>query len=498
MAAAKRVLMSPTDDPEKCRSTPLSSILLDYMLAVCLVMDQDSSWLESMASEWWDRWCWYILRELHPRLHGEPEVEKASLFRLLHFRASARVRSTIAELAATHVQESQSLLTGLLELFESVLDPELDGRLADLIREGTVGADRTWQVTQFLLRRDYDRAMLSCRVRLQASSEGGSDDLAIEVASALFYERTSDTWSLAISFLRNRPDLARRVLANYAHAEPGEGHRARSTSAGITPDQVGQVAGILLEQYPPESVARHYGAFWVTEDDSAVQLRHRLINWLGEQKTAEALEALKKLEQQFGGKYPWLRRPRSAVERAYRQSLWSPIPPAAVASLLAVSSKRLIRTGPDAVEGVVAAIEQYEWSLRHASPSDLEDLWNTPRGAPPTPKDEERISDKLCESIRRYFREHAIAAEREVQVFRRKVPRKHGGARGSEVDVLVRVSASGTSGGDPIAIPIEVKRSDNGEARTGLREQLLNRYMSELGTTWGYSSSCGWMPQVYP
>ena len=39
--------------------------------------------------------------------------------------------------------------------------------------------------------------------------------------------------------------------------------------------------------------------------------------------------------------------------------------------------------------------------------------------------------------------------------------------------------------GDPIAIPIEVKRSDNKEAKTGLREQLVDRYMSQLGTSYG-------------
>ena len=60
-----------------------------------------------------------------------------------------------------------------------------------------------------------------------------------------------------------------------------------------------------------------------------------------------------------------------------------------------------------------------------------------------------------------------------------------GGVPGSEVDVLTRVAASGSIAGDAIVIPVEVKLSSNAEARTGLRDQLVGRYMSELGTSHG-------------
>lgn len=484
--SAKRLLASPTADPEECRSIPLNKILMGYMLAVWLVMEQDSSWLEGMTDDWWNRWCWYFLRELHPRLGGEPDDPKDAIFRLLHARSAPSVRDAVAELTVNPDQDSRSLLTGLLELYESIDDPEIDGRLAGLVRDGKVGVDRVWNVARFLLARDYENAVSSCRARLALPAEDRADDLAVEVASALLYERTSGAWGLAISFLRARPDLAKRMLAKYAHAEPGpDGRQSASAGQGFTPDQVGQLLVILFEHYPPESDPKHDGAFCVTEDDSAVSLRDRLLEWMGRQKTGQALEALRALEQQFGARYPWLRRPRSTVDRAYRQTLWSPRPPLSVAPLLVDGSKRLIRSGADAVDGVVAAIEQFERNLHHASPSQIEDLWNTPRRAPATPKDEERISDKICEAVRQYYREHALAAEREVQVFRRRVPRTLGGAPGSEVDILVRISAAGTSDRDPIVIPIEVKRSGNDEARTGLRDQLVNRYMRELGASYG-------------
>jgi hypothetical protein len=72
-----------------------------------------------------------------------------------------------------------------------------------------------------------------------------------------------------------------------------------------------------------------------------------------------------------------------------------------------------------------------------------------------------------------------------VKIYRRKLPRSARGKPGSEVDVLARVPAIGSVQGDPIAVPVEVKLSGNPEARTGLRNQLGQRYMGELGTTVG-------------
>jgi hypothetical protein len=53
------------------------------------------------------------------------------------------------------------------------------------------------------------------------------------------------------------------------------------------------------------------------------------------------------------------------------------------------------------------------------------------------------------------------------------------------VDVLIRVPAKGSVEGDAIAIPVEIKLSSNPDARKGLLAQLVDRYMSELGTSHG-------------
>ena len=486
--AAKGLLTAGTDEPGRARTEPLNTILTGYMEAIWLVLDVDPNWIEALPDEWWRRWTWYILRELHPNMSGESSGPKEILMSLLHSRAPEAVRNALLELATTTGQESHNLLTPLLETFHDTVDAALDQGFCDLIEAGTVSPDRIGTVARFVLGRDVEQAMPVCVTRLDRAAAASAEEIAVRAALALLSERTVESWDHVLAFLRERRDLAPRILAEFAHGREFRHGRneGRSGLEAMTPSRAGQLVGLLLELFPPPDPKFDGGIMrGVTPEDSAREMRNRLINWLSEQRSVEAVLALRQLESTYGAKHPWLRRPRSQAERAYRQSRWGAIPPQSVAELLDAGSKRLIRSERDALEGVREAIETYARNLRHKSPSDLEDLWNLPKGRAPTPKAEERVSDKLCQAIREYFERFAVTADREVQVFRRKLPRDLGGAPGSEVDVLARVPAAGSTEGDAIAIPVEVKLSNTPEARSGLRAQLVDRYMSELGTSHG-------------
>ena len=483
--AARRILIAPTDEPEQCRSAPLNSILCGHMVAVWLLLEVDPDWLDRRPGEWWDRWSWYLLRGLQLTLSGEPCEPKHVLFKRLHQHAGSSVRDTVLTLSRSEGSDSRSFFMDLLELYRSVQDAELDESLLNALQDGAIVEDRIWEVARFLLGRDRERAVACCTSILDSASQLPGD-AASTITSALLDDQSSATWSVALSFLREHPDLARATLGKYASRGQGRAGAGDSDPSGVKDTQIGEFVAILFEHYPPESDPVRDRVLFETEVDSAVFLRGRLIGVLGARKTESALTALKALEANLGEKYPWLRRPRSSVERAYRRSNWKPIPPCAVAQLLLSNDKRLVRSEADAVEGIVAAIQLFEDSLRHESPPSLEDLWNTPTGLPPTPKSEERISDKLCGAVRRYFEDRAVTADREVQIRRRFVPTSYGGEPGSRTDIKVSIPAQGGETGAPIVVPIEVKRSDNPEAKTtGLPEQLFGRYMSELGTDVG-------------
>ncbi|MGD9789021.1 MAG: NACHT domain-containing NTPase [Phycisphaerales bacterium] len=488
VSIAKALLESDHDEKDLARTLPLSQLLIGHITAFWLVMDEDPTWIENLPTEWWRKWTWYFLRELHPNTHRESCSDKQPLLMMLRAKAPTDVRNELRRLAVSSDTETKSLLSSLLEVFSDVVDPDLDELLCGAFEVGAIHEDRAGDVARFVLSRNGGRAMTTCVSLLDSAALGKTDAVATRAAVALLQVRSTESWERVHEFLNRRPDLAARVLGEYAHSSFYHTQRDEREQGldhlGVR--QVGQLYWLFLEHFPHDTDPVHDDtAHSVGPGDAARYMRDRLIEWLGGQASFDAVNTLREIELRFGAKYPWLRRPRSRAERAYRMSIWTPVYPHEAAQVLASSESRLIRNSNDAIEGVMAAIERFARKLRSSSPSEVDDLWNRPRNLPATPKEEERFSDKICVAIRDYFREFAVVANREVQIARRTAPSSDGGAPGSEVDVLTIVPSTGTSGEDTIVIPVEVKLSTNREAKTGLQDQLVDRYMSELRTNVG-------------
>jgi hypothetical protein len=488
--SAMRFLLTETDEPERARSQPFSAILPGYFPALMLLIEAAPDRLNALSVEWWSRWAWYMLRELHPTMIDEQREPKEALLKAFYQRAPEAMRSAVTDLATSNVKGSGPLLDSLLEtLCCLTADPELDRLLVSLLESGAVPESQIESVAKFVLSRDSRNALAAC-LRILADAAGTiQDDQVVRLALALLSERMSESLDSVLPFLCKHRDLAKRILADFAQRGqlrmPRNG--TKSWQDGMKVSQAAQLLQLLIELFPYETdrVLNSGIAYAVQPNDSARELRGQVLDWLTSRVDADAVQALREIERIFKTKYPWMRRHRAAAERAYRLSKWTPIPPTSVAELLNAKTKRLIRSGLDAMEGVIEAIEQYADRLRSDLSDDLEDLWNVPKDGPPTPKAEERISGKLCQCVKDYFENYAVTADREVQVYRRKSSRKVGGAPGSEVDILARVPAPGSVSGDAIAVPIEVKISSNPDSRSALRVQLVDRYMSELATSFG-------------
>ena len=488
--SAMRFLLTETDDPERARSQPFNAILPGYFPALMLLIEAAPDRLNALPGEWWSRWAWYMLRELHPTMIDERREPKDTLLKEFYERAPEAMRSALADLATSNVQGTGPLLDSLLEAMRSLAgDPELDRLLESLLETGAVPESQVESVAKFILSRDSKSAVVTCLRILNDAAGKVWDDQVVRLAIALLSERMSESLDSVLPFLCKHRDLAKRILGDFARRGQVRmsRDRTRSWQDGLTVSQASQLLVLLIELFPYETdrVSNSAMAYPVQPEDSARELRGQVMDLLTSRVDANAVQALREIESKFKTKYPWMRRHRAAVERAYRLSKWTPIPPTLVAELLNARTKRLIRSGLDAMEGVIEAITQYADRLRADLSDELEDLWNIPKDGPPTPKAEERISGKLCQCVRNYFDKYAVTADREVQIYRRKTSREVGGAPGSEVDILARVKAQGLVSGDAITVPIEVKISSNSKSRSALGEQLVDRYMAELATSFG-------------
>ena len=429
VSSAKHFLSAEIDDPESCREESLNSILPGGMAAVWLILEIDPVWLASRAEIWWQRWCWYILRELHPNMVEEPNEPKNEILTRLHEATPATVRHEIARIASNTSADTHSLLSNLLRLLDNISDPELDDELCRMLASAKIRPDCVGTVAQFVLARRPADGVPVCLGMLEIPGPDSDESSAVQAAVSLLSERASNGWSGVSKFLSLNEHRGRRVLRMFAHGSRLSTRldESRWPLEALAAGQLGELAALLLQLFPPESDPVREGAWSVGPDDSARELRDRVISALGVREEQAAVDALRQLEHRFGAQYAWLRRPRAAAERSYRLSQWFPIPLDVIAKLLASSDKRLLRSDDDVLDATEAALDAYGEALRQDGIESVEALWNTAAGVSPSPKAEEHVSSKLCGAVRSYFSAYAIAADREVEIHRRTIPRSGGG-----------------------------------------------------------------------
>lgn len=471
---AKRGLASEASGWVSCNSHHQ-----DVLGAMWLVLELEPEWLNARPESWWESWCWYVLREIVPNLVGEPREPKQHLLRLFSENGPrAMCREVMALVCGEDDSGFDTLLPDLLPLLLDAPNGELDEELCAAMGAGTVVERHAGAVSEFVLSRAPQLSIPVCLECLRDRAGGVTGAVAERVAVALLRARPTETWDAVRIFLSSGRERGRRALGAVAE-------RGTNFTKSLSIRQLGELAGLLIELFSPESDPDYEGAYSVTADDAARTLRSRVINYLGGLEDVEAVAALRELERRFGARYPWLRRPRSAAERALRLSQWSPVSVDVVADVLGAEARRLIRSEADVMDGIEWVLQQYEAELMKDGPEDAEDLWNTAKGAVSTPKAEKHVSGKLCGAVRKYFGEYAIAADREVEIRRRAVTRAWGGEPGSLLDVLFQAPARGAISGEAIRVPIEVKLSCNSDVKTALRAQLVDRYLPELGANHG-------------
>lgn len=146
--------------------------------------------------------------------------------------------------------------------------------------------------------------------------------------------------------------------------------------------------------------------------------------------------------------------------------------------LVADGDASLVQTEQSLAKWISTALDRVQVELTGARPQS-QFLWNTalPSGSGHRPKQEDEISDfldfRLCELLRGKL----VVVNRELQL-RRNAP----GGIGERTDLLVQASYLDT---DVLSHPLEVKGAWHDDLLTAMKDQLIDRYMADLGCTEG-------------
>ena len=116
----------------------------------------------------------------------------------------------------------------------------------------------------------------------------------------------AEGWKEIRSYLQRRPDLASRILGEFAGAEHvavrGGGDEESLRSIWST-SQIGELTQLLIQFFPFDADPVHKGAYKVGPNEAARRLRDQLLGWLSQQRDLEAVLALREIEQRFGTRF---------------------------------------------------------------------------------------------------------------------------------------------------------------------------------------------------
>ena len=356
VAAAKAYLSTADVVSEAANAVSPKSLHVDVMGAMWLLLERDADWLRSRGRSWWGNWCWYILRQVVPDLVGESQEPKQGLLRLLNEKNPAAVCQEITTLALGHDDAFREQLRSLLSALMPVPNRELDEKLCAALCAGEIAEPSATAVAEFVLTRAPDISIPAC-LNILTGSTGVADDAVEHVAAALLHRRAREAWHVLKEFLVSAPERGQRILGRVAHEI-----ETRLADSLVT-RQMGELAEVLIELFPPETDRDRDGVHSVTPDDAARTLRGQLISHLVELENADAVAALRRLEARFAGRYAWLPLARSEAERALRLSRWSPFSLGVVADVLGAAAARLMRSEDDVVDGIECALESYGEAL---------------------------------------------------------------------------------------------------------------------------------------
>lgn len=231
----------------------------------------------------------------------------------------------------------------------------------------------------------------------------------------------------------------------------------------------------LHKQYPKKTRPEHEGVYTPAAIDEIHRLKNEIINHLSQSGIAGASIVLDSILRQFPADI-WL---TNCILDAKRAEQATTLPILSVENIKGLSkqetdSRCLLNSVQDLLDLVMNELESYRTYLQGDTPT-VRYLWNSD---PIRPRNEEDLSDHLKNYLDLRLTTDVVI-NREVQI-RRKL--FNDGRPGSQTDLWVQAF---DEHGSALTICIEVKCNWNNSAKTALKEQLIDKYMSGQTATAG-------------
>lgn len=430
--------------------------------ALLLLLRRAPECIDKLPAEVWREWA-PIIVGWHCEVNGSSWEDKLVLLTKADLVAHDALRSALCR-AADAAVESDTPLFGDKEI-AFLWDETINAHFMALARSAQGSARAT--LVEAIARNQFQdlRPVLVEWMRSAATDR----DRAILAGRVVVDRDLEASWDLLESNLDTDASLVEAVLGSSQTVRFWPGRRGLEV-----PEQlIGRIYLRLRSAFPsPPDLGVPESAL-VDDRRAIVMWRDTLLAYLQAAGTPEAVRALREISTALPSER-WLQRVVAQAEVAMNKAEWTPTP---VPQLLRLASTRrsVLVHGLAELAGLLTdALEDIQERLIGAQPESHQ-LWDTRSRRP---KVEDEISDYLANKLRDIVGGRAIVVNREVEV-RRSVPTGIGERTDLQVDAVAGDEAS------ILTLPIEVKGAWNPRLPTALQDQLVSRYMQDLGVSYG-------------
>lgn len=432
-----------------------------------LLLREDPEELLHLTPQTWREWS-SILVGWTSAINGASVEDKTRLLDLALPHAAEKLRSSL--LQVIDLAARQGRLPFVRAECDQLWDPHLAAELAHRLRTG-LPSTTCHEIAETLARNDPVAAEAVLSEWVSDAGIEADEERAALAATLLLRHAARSTWPILRRLLEERPRFFERVLLR-------AGPQYDRTIPDLAPNDIADLYLWMRRAFPAEEDPQFEDVHAVGPREAVGHWRDGFVDALCAAGTPAAAAAVRRIADTLPGDL-WLERMYAIACRAVRGAQWQPVSPSELARIAEDTSRRLVRTPEELLDLVHEALGTIQARLLGETPeSHL--LWDT---RTMRPKSEDEASDYLHNRLKDLLQYRGLVVNREVQV-RRESP----SGIGERTDIRVDATAiqSPSTGASPVmSLVLEVKGAWNSDLLVSLHDQLVNRYMRDIGTLKG-------------
>ncbi|HVT60479.1 MAG TPA: hypothetical protein VHR45_19050 [Thermoanaerobaculia bacterium] len=482
LAAAKRALVEGgAADRAWLGANRIAWQAMAVYRALLLLTTEEPQWLAMRGGEFWRKWAALVIR--FPIDSGRSEEDPDLPLVCLAYSGAAD--ETIAMLLERIDEENEDGHLFVLDKFRRCWDrgERLCRAVLARVQRGGLKREPLRQLLAELVQRECPDAARYAKSLIPSPlpAEPEARRLAATVGVSLLTGPQPDGWETVWRAIREDVAFGSEVLGMLAHFSHEKGV-ARLAKA-LPEETVAELFLWMIREFPPAEDPKFDGV--VTERRAVADLRDRLLRLLKEKGSLAARDALRRLEETLGPRYPGLRTLRVEAERRVLEESWLPLSPSDLLKLATAPAVRVVQSGDQLLEAVLISLGRLQEKLQGAPPA-VDHLWDQIADDVYRPKDEHALANEIVRHLREDLQPDGFVALREVEV-EPGIGSGPGRRTGSRTDILVTgvVGCSQPGQTEKLEVVLEVKGSWHPGLKDYLRTQLVDRYLERTHSRHG-------------